>query len=98
MRRRCSRGRDSDSVHGQHVRASRDSSCSAGRAGDAAIVAASWGSPPGCFVPAPSMLPPKGRKEVAKPQDGTGQLQECGASLAPSRFPPGTVRHELEIT
>lgn len=39
-----------------------------------------------------------GDDTVAKPQDGTGQLQECGASLAPSRSPPGTVRHKLEIT
>lgn len=49
-------------------------------------------------VHAPPERKKGGDDTVAKPQEGTRQLQERGASLDPSRSPPSTVRHKLEIT
>lgn len=112
MRRRCSRGRDSDSdsARGQHVPARRAGTAPAPRdepgcaflPGDAAIVAASRGVTLWELRPSSVHAPPERKKggddTVAKPQEGTRQLQERGASLDPSRSPPGTVRHKLEIT
>lgn len=88
--------------------AGRDSSCSAGRAG----VCVSPGGCRNCrsilgitlreLRPSAVRAPPERKKgaddTVAKPQESIRQLQECGASLHPSRSPPGTVRHKLETT
>lgn len=98
MRRRCSRGRDSDrdSVHGQYDRARRAGTAPAPRdepgsallPGNAAIVAASWGSPCGSFAPAPSMLSPKEGKEGATRYQSPRTAPGSSRNAAHPSIPP----------